>query len=244
MARAKRKSDLGAAIRAALRDAADPRRAPAMQAYMKSVMPYLGVGTPERRAILRRLFAEHPLSSSASWQDTVRELWRGARFREERYAAVDLLLDRRYRAFLELDVLPLVEELVVSGAWWDCVDSIAAHALGELLRRHPAKMKRTLRVWSRDRNLWKRRSAILAQLRFKSDTDLELLYACIEPNLADPEFFIRKAIGWALRQYAWSNPGEVRRYAATLGDRLSPLSRREALMNAKPERARRKKATA
>jgi hypothetical protein len=85
--------------------------------------------------------------------------------------------------------------------------------------------------WSRDPVLWKRRSAILCQLGFKERTDLSLLYDCIEPNLDDTEFFIRKAIGWALRQYAWTDPIEVRRYVRELGDRLSPLSRREALKN-------------
>ncbi len=88
-----------------------------------------------------------------------------------------------------------------------------------------------LRRWSRDHNLWKRRTAILAQLGFKEQTDLDLLYACIEPNLSDRDFFIRKAIGWALRQYAWTDPREVARYVRAQGNRLSPLSRREAVKN-------------
>ena len=85
--------------------------------------------------------------------------------------------------------------------------------------------------WSTDGNLWKRRSSIICQVSFKRGTDLELLYACIEPNLAGGDFFIRKAIGWALRQYAWSDPDEVRRYVSTNEARLSGLSRREALKN-------------
>jgi 3-methyladenine DNA glycosylase AlkD len=219
------------AIRASLRRAADPGRAPAMQAYMKSAMPYLGVAAPERRALVRRAFAAHPLASAASWQKAVRELWRKAAYREERYAAVELLFDRRYRAFLDLDALALLEELIVTGAWWDYVDPLAAHGLGHLLREEPRKMKRTLRAWSRDPDLWKRRSAILAQLGMKREIDLDLLYDCIEPNLVDPEFFIRKAIGWALRQHAWTDPAEVKRKVRALGPRLSPLSRREALKN-------------
>jgi len=88
-----------------------------------------------------------------------------------------------------------------------------------------------MRAWSRSRDMWKRRTAILCQLSFKSDTDLTLLYDCIEPNLDDREFFIRKAIGWALRQHAWTDPGEVRRYVTRNKARLSPLSVREALKN-------------
>ncbi len=86
-------------------------------------------------------------------------------------------------------------------------------------------------VWSRCDSMWKRRASILCQLGFKDKTDLDLLYACIEPNLAEREFFIRKAIGWALRQYAWTDPHEIVRYVARQGERLSPLSRREALKN-------------
>jgi len=89
-------------------------------------------------------------------------------------------------------------------------------------------------AWSRSRNLWKRRSAILCQLSFKHETDLDLLYACMEPSLNSREFFLRKAIGWALRQYAWTDPGEVQRYVREHADRLSSLSRREALKNVGP----------
>ena len=121
--------------------------------------------------------------------------------------------------------------MIVTGAWWDYVDAIAAHQVGTVLRRHPGETKRLLRRWSRDPDLWRRRTAILAQLSFKADTDLRLLYDCIAPNLSDREFFIRKAIGWALRQYGWTNPEEVRRYVTEHEAELSPLSRREALKN-------------
>jgi 3-methyladenine DNA glycosylase AlkD len=121
--------------------------------------------------------------------------------------------------------------MIVTGAWWDYVDGIAAHRLGPLLQRHPAAMRRRMLAWSRCPDLWKRRASILCQLRFKEATDLELLYACIRPNLGDPEFFMRKAIGWALREYAWTDPGEIRRFVREHESELSPLSRREALKN-------------
>jgi 3-methyladenine DNA glycosylase AlkD len=125
----------------------------------------------------------------------------------------------------------MYEEMIVTGAWWDLVDGIAAHRLGTLLRRFPREMNREMLAWSRSDDLWKRRSAILCQLTFKKATDLELLYAAIGPALASKEFFLRKAIGWALRQLAWTDPKEVRRYVREHEKELSPLSRREALKN-------------
>jgi 3-methyladenine DNA glycosylase AlkD len=217
-------------MRAALAAAADPERAPRMQAYMKSEMPYRGIAAPDIRAISKRIFAEHPLPSCEEWRSVVLDLWRGARFREERYAAVELLAHRRHRDCLTPDVLPMYEEMIVDGAWWDHVDAVAHH-VGNLLRTHPEEMRPVMRAWSTDKDLWKRRVSIICQISFKKDTDLDLLYANIEPNLAGRNFFIRKAIGWALRSYAWTNPSEVQRYVAANEARLSGLSRREALRN-------------
>lgn len=202
-----------------------------MQSYMKSAMPYYGVQTPILRALTREAFATHLLPDFDTWRTVVLELWHGARFREERYAAIGLTGHQRYREHQVMKALPLYEELIVTGAWWDLVDGIASGRLGNLLRTHPAPMKRNLRTWSRSKDLWKRRSAIICQLSFQEETDLDLLYACIAPNLRDPAFFIRKAIGWALRQYAWTNPQEVARYVRAHEAELSPLSRREALKN-------------
>jgi 3-methyladenine DNA glycosylase AlkD len=92
-------------------------------------------------------------------------------------------------------------------------------------------MRKEMLKWSRSPNLWKRRAAIICQLGFKRDTDLDLLYACIEPSLSSKEFFLQKAIGWALRQYAWTDPREVARYVRERGNELSRLSQREALKN-------------
>jgi 3-methyladenine DNA glycosylase AlkD len=204
-----------------------------MQAYMKSAMPYLGVSAVPLRAVCRRVFADLALPDAASWRGLVLGLWRNAVFREERHAAIELAGHRSARAFQDMEALPLYEELIVSGAWWDYVDAVATHRLGDLLRRHPRPMKKAMLRWARDENLWKRRGAILCQIGFKGDTDLDLLYACLEPSLASREFFLRKAIGWALRQYAWTDPPEVLRYVRAQGERLSPLSRREALKNVK-----------
>jgi 3-methyladenine DNA glycosylase AlkD len=216
------------AIRAELASRANPAKAEGMRAYMKSAMPFLGVQKPGREEIARAVFAAHPLEGFDEWRDTVLLLWREATYREERYLAIRLARDRRYREHRTMAALPLYEELIVTGAWWDFVDEVAVRLVGELLSDDttPADV---LRRWATSDDMWKRRTAIIAQVLRKRETDLRLLYDCIEPNRQDREFFIRKGIGWALRAYAWVDPDEIVRYCAT--HELSPLSRREALKN-------------
>ena len=229
-------TSLRAQIREALHAVADPARAPAMQAYMKSAMPYLGISTEPRRAALKALFAGIYWPDSAAWRRDVLAIWRGAEFREERYAAIELTGVKAAHAFQRLDALPMYEEMVVTGAWWDYVDEIAGHRLWAILQNDRAAMTRRMLAWSTDPSMWKRRSAIICQLHAKGATDLDLLYACIEPSIGSTEFFLRKAIGWALRQYAWTDPDEVVRYVAANADRLSGLSKREALKNGGKQR--------
>lgn len=202
-----------------------------MQAYMKSAMPFLGVPAEPARRVFRSVFADIELPSAEIWRAHVLDLWRGAAYREERYAAIALTGDRRARTFQSLAAVPMYEELIVTGAWWDYVDTIASDRIGPLLQREPEAMRAMMRAWSRSDNLWKRRTAIICQLSFKAQTDLTLLYDCIEPSLGSAEFFLRKAIGWALRQYAWTDPHEVLRYVQAHQSELSPLSKREALKN-------------
>jgi 3-methyladenine DNA glycosylase AlkD len=227
-----------ASLRRDLARAGDPQRARGGQAYMKSEMPFHGVDMAAFRAICRRAFANFDFSTAPRWRTAALFLWRGARFREERYAAIELTGDPRADPHQTLAALPMYEEMIVSGAWWDYVDVLAKHRIGRLLRRYPSPMRRTMRAWSRSADLWKRRASILCQLDFKQDTDLPFLYACIEPSLESREFFLRKAIGWALRQYAWTDPAEVRRYVCAHAQALSPLSRREALKNLAPTSTR------
>jgi 3-methyladenine DNA glycosylase AlkD len=221
-------------LRRELRAVARPENAPAMQAYMKSAMPFLGVSADSLRAVCRRLFGALELRDADHWRGLVLGLWRGASHREERHAAIELSGLRAAHPFQGLDALPMYEELIVSGAWWDFVDVLAKHRLGPLLRAHPREMRREMLAWSRCADLWKRRSSILCQLAFKQDTDRALLYACIQPSLGSREFFLQKAIGWALRQLAWSDPDEVRCYVREHAGRLAALSRREALRNIGP----------
>ena len=223
-------------VRAGLEAVADPARAPAMQAYMKSTMPYLGVSAVPLRAACKALFADLQYETSVQWQADVLTLWRSAQYREERYAALALSGIRAARDFQRIDALAMYEEMIVTGAWWDFIDPIAGQRLAAILATEGPPMKQAMLDWASSDNMWKRRSAILCQLNCKGQTDLDLLYACIAPSLDSREFFLRKAIGWALRQYARTDAAEVARYVAALGDKLSPLSKREAIKHiAKPQ---------
>jgi 3-methyladenine DNA glycosylase AlkD len=164
----------------------------------------------------------------------VRDLWDHATHSEERYAATALTGHRAYRAWQDPDTLPLYRHLVVTGAWWDHVDEVASNRIGPILLSH-RDISQTdvvtplVAQWATDDDQWLRRTAIISQLTFKERTDLGLLRATIEPNLDDTSFWIRKAIGWALRQYARTDPDWVRATVAEYDGRLSGLSRREAL---------------
>ena len=216
------------ALRCELEKAADPDKALAMQRYMKSALPFHGVPTPLRRQLAKPLLQAHAVKSASGWRKDVLALWRGAEYREERYVAIDFTRDRRAQAFQNLQALPMYEEIIVDGAWWDYVDGVC-HPLGDILRSEPKAMKTRMLAWSQSPNLWHRRAAILCQLACQHDTDLDLLYRCITPSLGFREFFLQKAIGWALRQYARTDPAEIRRYVRSHEQQLSPLSRREAL---------------
>lgn len=196
---------------------------------MKSTMPFHGVAIPQMRKIAAGAMRRHPPASADAWQEAVRALWHRAARREERYAAIEVLLCPAVRGWLTLERLGLLEELIVSGAWWDYVDAIAPQALGHLLRTHPDAMPPILRAWAVDADVWKRRAAILAQLRFKADTDALLLRDLIEPSLGERGFFLRKAIGWALREYSKVAPAFVADYVERNAGRMAALTRREAL---------------
>jgi 3-methyladenine DNA glycosylase AlkD len=213
-------------IRTGLREAADPGRAPKMQAYMKSAMPYLGVTVPEMRRITRAAVRERPLGTVATLEATAGTLWRQATHREERYAATAITAVRLARG--QLALLPLYREMIVTGAWWDHVDEVA-NRIGDLLASHTAAMEPVVRSWSEEPDRWLRRVSIIAQLGAKAGTDVDLLTDVVDANATERDFFICKGIGWALREYAKTDPGWVLAFVTARADRLSPLSRREAL---------------
>ena len=228
---------LQTAVRAALREVADPAKAAPMQAYMKSAMPYLGVPTPARRIVQRQVFTAHKLADRPTWEAAVRQLWDEAEFREERYVAITLTGERRYLSWQDPETVPLYEHLIVSGAWWDYVDELAIRRVGPIVRAYPLEMTSLLRSWAGDGDLWRRRTAVIAQVGSKAVTDTSLLADVIETNLdgspITKNFFIRKGIGWALREYAKTDPDWVRAFVHDHADALAPLSVREATKHLK-----------
>jgi 3-methyladenine DNA glycosylase AlkD len=206
---------------------ADPERAQRQRDYMKSELPFHGVSLPTVRALVTDALRDHPLTSREEWEATVRELWDGAAFREERYAA--LAVARSDRRWLDPRVLGLARHLVVTGAWWDLVDETASHVVGPALATDPAAVTPVMRDWAVAPDVWLRRTSVICQLHRGPGTDLDLLRFAIEANVDDDSFWLRKAVGWALRQHARTDPDWVRAEVERLGDRLSPLSRREAL---------------
>jgi 3-methyladenine DNA glycosylase AlkD len=223
--------ELIGAVRAALRGAARPELAGPMQAYMKSATPYLGVRVPVMRTLTRAQARRRPFAAAADVADTVLALWRTADFREERYAAMALLDTPAARRLRDPALLATLRELIQAGAWWDYVDELA-HRVGELLLGWPDDIRPALVTWARGDDLWLRRAAIICQLGAGDRTDLDLLTLAVEASIGERDFFLRKAIGWALRNYARTDPAWVRAFAST--HELSPLSRREALKHLTP----------
>jgi 3-methyladenine DNA glycosylase AlkD len=215
-------------LRAELAAAGDPERAAAQERYMKGVMPYHGLSQPELRALLRPHLKEFAPRDRAEWEAAVRTWWDGATHREEQYAALALARHRVAREWQDVRELDLYRHLVVTGAWWDVVDVIAGHLVGDVLAGHRAGATPVVRGWAVDDDVWLRRTAVICQLGHGTETDLDLLAFAIERNVDDPSFWLRKGIGWALRQYARTDPAWVQAYVDQLGDRLSGLSRREA----------------
>jgi 3-methyladenine DNA glycosylase AlkD len=190
---------------------------------MKSAMPFLGLTRAHVRRIAHELGADHRLDL-ADIERYSRELWDQAEHREERYAAIDLTGLRP--ALGRPELVDLHEHQALTGAWWDYVDQLA-HRIAALHDADRAAAALASRRWLAADSFWLRRLAILGQLGRKDRTDRELLTEAIEANAADKEFFIRKAIGWALRDFARTDPAWVRAFADAHD--LSPLARREAL---------------
>lgn len=199
-----------------------------MRAYLKSELPCYGVYTPQMKRIWREVIPRHPLATRSAFETTVLALWDGATHREDRYAALAVTDHRLYRAYQDPAAVPLYDHLVVTGAWWDLVDVVATRRLGRIRRSYPVELDPLMRTWAADDDLWRRRTAVICQVGGRTDTDTQLLAAVLEPNLDRREFFLRKAVGWALRDYSWTDPDWVRAYVSRHLTRLSALSLKEA----------------
>ncbi|MGW1770101.1 DNA alkylation repair protein [Streptomyces sp. NPDC002104] len=207
--------------------AADGERAAAMATYMKDVSPFLGIPTPLRRELSRAVTKDTPEPSEADCAALALRCWELPE-REYRYFAVDYL--RRHVPRCSSGFLPVVRQLIVTDPWWDTVDLLAAHTVGPLVAADPA-LRAVMDEWIGDENLWVARTALLHQLRYKAATDTGRLFAYCRRQGGHPDFFVRKAIGWCLREYARTDPGAVRAFVTAERESLSPLSVREALKN-------------
>lgn len=217
--------DVAGVAAAELGKQADPEAARQMAAYMKTDMPFYGVKKSQRKPILRRLVTVFPPADGSDYGQKVACLWEQPH-REEKYLAIGYA--RHFREHVTPAQLDLYRRMIVEGAWWDFVDEIAAHLIGSLLRENPREIRPVLEEWIDEDNLWLRRTALLSQLRLKEDTDAAVLFDFCRRRADDKDFFIRKAIGWALRNYAKTAPDAVRDFVDEEAGRLSGLSRREA----------------
>ncbi|WP_406859558.1 DNA alkylation repair protein [Streptomyces sp. HUAS MG47] len=208
----------------------DPFRAQEMVAYMKGVVPFLGIRTPERRALSRAVLEGLPRPGEDDCAAVALRCF-ALPEREYHYFAVDYL--RRHVARCSSGFLPVARSLVTTESWWDTVDHLAAHVVGGLVAADSALAER-MDEWIGDDDLWVARTALLHQLRFKNATDAERLFAYCLRRAGHPDFFIRKAIGWSLREYAKTAPAEVRAFVAAHEGEFAPLSVREALKNLIP----------
>ncbi|MFE7271081.1 DNA alkylation repair protein [Streptomyces sp. NPDC057623] len=207
--------------------AADPERAATAGAYMKDVAPFLGVPTPERRALSRTVLQGTPRPDEADCTAIALRCWRLPE-REYHYFAVDYL--RRHVGRCSSGFLPVARHLVTTVPWWDTVDALAAHVVGGLVAADP-KLTADMDAWIVDGDLWVARTALLHQLRYKEHTDTRRLFAYCLRQSGHTDFFVRKAIGWCLREYAKTDPDAVRDFLARERGRFAPLSVREALKN-------------
>ena len=196
-----------------------------MTAYMRGQFAFLGINSAERDALLRATAEGLGAPSERDLTDLARACWR-KKDREYQYAAVTML--RRHFESLSPRFITVMETLLGTKSWWDTVDELAIHVVGPLVKRYP-ELGATMDAWVASDNVWLARTAILHQVRFRDDTDEKKLFAYCLRRAPDTEFFIRKAIGWALREYGKTNPAAVKRFVKRNEAVLSGLSKREAL---------------
>ena len=215
------------ALREAFAQNHHPDIAEQQAAYMKYRFPFFGIQSPLRRSLQQEIFASHPLLSADELMDCLEQLW-DQKEREFQHAALDLA-EKYKKLWAENieDIFGTFAIMVLSKSWWDTVDVLATKLIGMLVYRHPSLLEH-LDQWHESRNMWQRRTAILYQLKYKQKTDTNRLSRAIRATIHEKEFFIRKAIGWALREYSRTNPDFVVTFTDRHKATLSTLSFREA----------------
>ena len=196
-----------------------------MAAYMKTGTRFYGAQKAARVPVHREAVRRFPPADRSEYRQAVLALWNQPH-REERYVAIDYACS--FPRYITLSSVPLYRRMIVEGAWWDYVDSLAIHLVGQVLHNQRDGTTPKIRAWIDDPNLWLRRSAIIGQIGHKQATDTDLLFDACARRMHETEFFIRKAIGWALRDYAKTNPSAVVAFVMEHRDGLSGLSFREA----------------
>ncbi|WP_312092167.1 DNA alkylation repair protein [Niallia sp.] len=187
----------------------DREKAIPMEKYLKNHFTFLGIKTPERRMLMKQFYVESGLLKLDFQQSFVEGLWEKEE-REYQYAALDYI--NKSLKILTKDNLTLLQKLITTKSWWDTVDSLAPNAVGQLAKDYPVVKDEVIEYWAYGNHLWLRRAAILYQLKFKGMTEEIRLYRYIVQNATSKEFFIQKAIGWALREYSKTNPISVRQF--------------------------------
>lgn len=196
-----------------------------MAAYMKTDMPFYGVPKPERDRIAAVVKTRFPLTNHDAYEQAVKSLW-ALSHREEKYLAIHIA--RLYPDFVTPQSLALYKQLIQEGGWWDFVDEIAIQLVGRVLYEHRSAVSLIMDTWIKDQDMWLRRTALLSQIHHKGDTDAQRLFGYCRQTAAETAFFIRKAIGWALRDYSATAPERVLTFLSHNRERLSTVSFREA----------------
>lgn len=209
-------------VKSALEQHRNLEQAIPMEKYMKNLFPYLGIKTPERRALVKEVFNNIGIIKQPFDAAFVLELWEQPE-REYQYVALDYLM--KFAKGLDKQHIILLETLITTKSWWDTVDLLASNLVGPMVAHSKELIPEVIDGWANHDNMWLRRSAILFQLKYKQTTDDGLLYRYIIANADSSEFFIQKAIGWALREYSKTNPESVKQFIST--HTLKPLSVRE-----------------
>lgn len=206
---------------------ADSAKAAPMKKYMRDQFEYLGIKSPQMASLQKEFITAHGLPPLEDLDAIVRDLWELPQ-REFQYLALGLI--GKFEKKVNENFITTLEYLITHKSWWDTVDTIAGHPVGTMFKRFPNVKKTYLKKWRKSENFWLRRTTLLFQLGYKKETDFDLLCDLVRENLGSDEFFINKAIGWALRQYAHTKPEVVRKFVKATKE-LHPLSRREALKN-------------